>query len=170
MIVSEVKHYPPYFENYFKMIPRDTNLLELFKNRNKAVIEFFESIPADKWNYQYAEGKWSVKKILRHIIDAELIFSYRALCFARGESQPLPGWSENEYADATDDAKLHPDKLIKSLKLQLESTQDMFHSFDEADLNKIGNANGSDTEIGAIGFAIIAHEMHHRKVILEKYL
>lgn len=169
MFIQELTQYPPYYEGMYKLIAQDISLSLLLEHRLNA-LEFYRSIPEDKWDYQYAEGKWSIKKLVRHIIDAELIFDYRALSIVRGEKRPLMGWSENEYADQVDDNKLSKENLLKSLDLQFRYTADLFQSFDQSDLKKTGNTNTFDVEVGAIGFCIIAHEMHHRNTIRERYL
>ena len=42
----------------------------------------------------YAPEKWTVKQVLGHLADDERIFAYRALCIARGDARPLPGFDE----------------------------------------------------------------------------
>jgi len=170
MLVSEVQVFPDYFEAYFKSIPSKFPLQKLLENRREEVYNFYDSIPEEKWSYRYAEGKWSIQKLVRHILDAELIFDYRALSFARGELQALAGWSEDEYASIVSEKDLNKTKLLQSLRLQLDYTADLFSNFSTEDLKKIGNANQYNTEVGAIGFAIVAHEIHHRNIIKERYL
>lgn len=170
MKLSEVQVFPHYYELYFKLISPETDLISRLEQRKKEVLEFYLAIPRDQWTYQYAKGKWSVKKLLRHIIDAELIFCYRALCLVRGEKGSLPGWSENEYADAVNNEDIIPNKLLKTLSIQLDYTADLFSNFSASDIKKIGNTNNLDTEVGAIGFCIIAHELHHRNIIKERYI
>lgn len=169
MNVAELKYYAPYYEEMYKQLPQDVSMLSLLSDRYK-FLDFYDNIPEDKWDYRYEEGKWSIKKIVRHIVDAELIFNYRALSIVRGEKKPLMGWSENEYAEQVDDILLNKDSLLKSLNLQFQYTADLFSNFAKEDLKKIGNANGYDTEVAAIGFSILAHEMHHRNAILQLYL
>jgi hypothetical protein len=170
MKLSDVQIFPHYYETYFKQISQETELISTLDLRKNNVLEFYLSIPRDKWDFSYAEGKWTIKKLVRHIIDAELIFCYRALCIVRGEKKALPGWSEDEYADAVIDSELLANRLLKTLSLQLDYTADLFSNFSEIDLKKIGNCNQLDTEVGAIGFCIVAHELHHRNVIKERYL
>ncbi len=170
MLVSEVNISPFYYINYFKLIEDGIPLLHLINQRKESSLNFYNAIPENQWDYQYAPDKWSIKKLVRHIIDAELIFDYRALSIVRGEKSKLLGWSENEYADTLNDTNLSKESLLKSLSLQIDYTADLFSNFSSEDLKKIGNANGYDTEVGAIGFAIIAHEMHHRMIIKERYL
>jgi uncharacterized damage-inducible protein DinB len=169
MLVSELESYPPYYEEAYKKLPTNFPLLQLLSDRIK-YIEFYREIPDSQWTYSYAEGKWSIKKLVRHILDAELIFCFRALSAVRGEQKSLMGWDPDAYAETIDESSLIKDSLLTSLKLQMRLTLDLFTSFSNVDLKKIANANGFDTEVAAMGFSIIAHEMHHRAVISDKYL
>ena len=83
---------PEFYHNYIKQVPED-DLMTAFKNQTPVTIHFFQDMPEHKINYAYAEGKWSIKEVLQHIIDAERIFSYRALRFARKDPTPLPGFA-----------------------------------------------------------------------------
>lgn len=169
MNIRSLKHYPPYYESYFRLLG-DADLTIGLQDRIPVIEDFYAQIPNEKWHYQYAKGKWSVAKLTQHIIDAEMIFLYRAVSIVRGEQQPLIGWSENEYSDSIDDTLLDKDSTLQRLSLLTRLTLNYFLSFTDNDLKKIGNANGYDTEVAAIGYAIIAHEAHHRRVLQERYL
>src|SRR6187401_310355 len=88
---------PEYFHRYINQVEED-DLMPAFRNQTETFIDFLEQIPPAKIDYRYAEGKWTIKEILQHIIDAERIFAYRALCFARKDATPLPSFEENDYA------------------------------------------------------------------------
>src|SRR4051812_3612909 len=89
--------YPEHFHNYIKLVNED-DLLTAFRNQQKIVDNFIPSIVTSKSEYAYAPGKWTLKELLQHIIDAERIFCYRALSIARKETVSLPGFEENDYA------------------------------------------------------------------------
>ena len=170
MLVSEVQTFPKYFEYYFSIVDKNNHLLEQLKLRKETTHSFFSKISVEKWDYQYAPNKWAIKKVLQHILDAELIFDYRALCIVRGEQENLPGWDEDLYAKNVLNEDLDPKKLLKSLSLQLDYTENLFSNFSHFDLKKIGRANNFEMEVSAIGFAIIGHDLHHQKVINDLYL
>ena len=87
----------PYYETYISLV-KEPDLSDAFANQQEIVNYFFDAIDEEKAGYTYAPGKWTLKELLQHIIDAERIFSYRALAFARKETISLPGFDENEYA------------------------------------------------------------------------
>ena len=92
----DLSRVPVYFHNYINQVPED-DLLESFRKQSEVFIQFLESIPPDKYDYRYADGKWTLKELLQHIIDAERIFSYRALRFARMDATPLASFDENSF-------------------------------------------------------------------------
>src|SRR4051812_30723483 len=91
--------YAPYQESYIKLVDDAYSLIEELEISVHNFIHFVREIPMDKYDYRYAEGKWTIKDIIQHLIDSERIFAYRALRFSRGDETPLPGFEENMYAD-----------------------------------------------------------------------
>ncbi len=117
----------------------------------------------------YAPEKWSVKDIIQHLIDAERIFDYRALRFARNDKTVLPGFEENEYVPQANANKRSISDLLNEFRALRSSTLDLFESFDREMLEKEGVSTGVDISVLSIGFAIAGHTYHHVKVIREKY-
>jgi uncharacterized damage-inducible protein DinB len=91
---------PNYYHHFFNLVPSEDLMAELQSSMNMTKA-FIQSIPAEKADYKYAEGKWTVKQVLRHIIDTERIFVYRAFRFSRFDTTPLAGFDEDAYIDAT---------------------------------------------------------------------
>lgn len=169
MLVTDLQFYAPYYAEAYKKLAKDIPLLRMLEQR-PLIREFYKEIPEYHWCYSYAESKWSIQKIVQHWLDAELIFCYRALSTARGEKKPLMGWDPDEYATYIREEELSKEKLLKAIDIQVAYTHYIFSQFSPTDLAKVGNVNGYDTQVAALGFAIIAHEMHHRNVIQDKYL
>jgi uncharacterized damage-inducible protein DinB len=161
--------YGEFYRDYVDLVPRD-DMLEALCESERISAAFWNSIPIEKGNYRYAEGKWSMKELLQHIIDTERIFSYRALAFARGEQIPLSGYDKNTYADnCLADSRLLQE-MIDELMLVLKSTIALFKSFDESVLDNLGKASGSNLSVRAVGFIIVGHEIHHMNVVSEHYV
>src|SRR6185312_11027714 len=92
------EEYPPYAAMYINLLPNDGLLLQHLEENFKATEGLILSLPAEKLLYRYAPNKWTIKEVLVHIIDDERIYTYRAMCFARGEKTPLPGFEQDDYA------------------------------------------------------------------------
>ena len=127
-------------------------------------------ISEEKETYRYAEGKWTIKEIIGHITDTERIFGYRALCIARGEENPLPGFDENLYSLNANFNNRSLYDLVHEFSVVRESNLVMFRSFDEDAKKRKGIANNNKVSIQALLFMILGHEIHHVKIIRERYL
>ncbi|MGZ5222250.1 MAG: DinB family protein [Chitinophagaceae bacterium] len=158
-----------WYHNYINMVTED-ELSEAFNKESASFIRFMETIPPEKYDYRYAEGKWTIKEVLQHIIDAERIFSYRALRFARKDKTPLPGFDENLFAQAAKAGTRNWDKLVEEFKVVRRSSELLFHSFDDEQLQSDGISSNSPNYVLGLGFILIGHAMHHQKIIKERYL
>ena len=133
-------------------------------------IRFVQDIPMDKFDYRYAEGKWTIKEIIQHVIDTERIFAYRALRISRNDKTPLPGFDENDYVANTSGNERHLQSLLTELSIVRQSTLVLFKSFSDEQLKRVGVASNHEVSVRAIGFIIIGHQKHHQYVFQERYL
>lgn len=169
MINIDLSKVPPFYHNYITQV-QETDLNKAFQLHQTELISLLQSISSEKWDYRYAENKWSVKELVQHVIDAERIFCYRALCFARKDKTSLPGFDENNYSAASKAGKRNKESLIAELRTAQKSTAGMFASFDSEQLEEEGIANGNSVNVKAIGFILIGHALHHKNILLERYL
>ena len=165
----DLNRVPEYFHNYISQAEGD-DLMEVLNRQTLSFAEFLEEIPKKKRNYRYAEAKWTIKEMLQHIIDAERIFCYRALCFARKDTTPLPGFDENSYAANSKSENRKWKSLVNEFMVVRWSTENLFSSFDAEQLESGGTSGGKSNYVMAIGFIIAGHANHHMKVIEERYL
>src|SRR6476661_2739753 len=112
---------PEYYHKYVKLVEEDSASTALEKN-SETLHSFLQVIPEEKWDFRYAEGKWSIKELVQHMIDTERIFCYRALCFARKDQTPLPGFEENDYALNSMAGLRTKEDLVEELKAVQSST------------------------------------------------
>ena len=165
----DLSRVPEFYHNYIKHVPED-DLMIAFKNQTPVALQFFQNLPEDKIDYAYAEGKWTIKELLQHIIDAERIFSYRALRFARKDPTPLPGFDENLFAENAKAAKRNWSDLVEEFKVVRKATEWLYGSFDAEQLNATGTSNNSPIYVLAFGYISVGHVMHHMNVIKQRYL
>lgn len=161
--------YAPYYLPYINALG-NVNLIEELENSIKTFEKFLTQIPPKKHEFRYAEGKWTIKDIVQHLIDAERIFAYRSLRFARKDQTPLSGFDENEYVDSTDANKRTLADLIEEFKAVRLSTLYLFKSFSEEELMHTGIALNNSFTVRAIGFISLGHQKHHQRIIVERYL
>ena len=161
--------HPPYFSKYIDLIEGD-DIKKAFAAQQLQLAAILNAIPDAKADYAYAEGKWTVKQLLQHIIDTERIFAYRALWIARRSETPLSGFDENAFAEHADVSKRSLQDLKNEFIAVRSSTQILFDSFTQDDLQQHGISNTKEIKVNAIGFITLGHLVHHYNVLKERYL
>jgi DinB superfamily len=157
-----------YFSFYIEQVDYQ-NVIEALTVNKDVVINLFKSLSEEQKNFRYDIGKWSPHEILGHLTDTERIFGYRALCIARGEKQSLPGFDENEYADGAKFSEISFESLLEQYRLVREGSLALFLTFTEEVASQIGLANGNAVSAKALVWMIAGHEIHHLRVLKEKY-
>jgi hypothetical protein len=161
--------YHPYFKAYLDQL-EERPLIESLTEEAIKTNQFFRNLPESKHDFQYAEGKWTPKEILLHVIDSERAFSYRALYIARTDNANLEGFDENIFAKNSNANKRNMFDLLKEYNSVRAASINLFESFSNETLQRTGKANGNIFSVRVAGFLACGHEIHHRKVIKERYL
>lgn len=154
---------------YIELVP-EADLGQAFVNCTQSTLKLFSSLPLQKWTYSYAPGKWTVKELFAHIIDTERIFGYRALCFSRSEKQMLPAFDENSYVENSEAGQRDPGSLLNEYQAVRNATVELFSSFSGSQLSKTGTVPAGTISVKALGYAICGHNLHHLRVMQERYL
>lgn len=160
---------PAFYKGYVKLVSHP-DVLQALRISGYRTMELIHSIPEAKSDFRYAEGKWSVREVLCHMMDAERIFGYRALRFARNDRTELPGFDEKEYALQLNATGRSLTQIGDEMQHLRTSTVDLFESFTEEMLKRKGSANKSELSVLALGIIIAGHETHHCKILRERYL
>ena len=164
-----VNEYAEYYFQYINVLGEATLLEELEISLHE-FIRFVQNIPMDKFDYRYAEGKWTIKEIIQHVIDTERIFAYRALRISRNDTTPLPGFDENEYINNTAANARGIQDLLTEFSAVRHSNIYLFKSFSIEQLERMGIASNAGVSVRAIGFILIGHQKHHQNIFEERYL
>jgi uncharacterized damage-inducible protein DinB len=166
----ETSEYNPNYQKYFDLIPAG-QLLDLLKQNEERTSGFFESIPETKHAYRYAEGKWTIKELVMHVIDTERVFACRALAAARGESEtPFYRMDEELYARNVDVSDRTMLDLVSEFKVVRKSTEYLFQHMNEEESRRWCNVVTHPMTARAIGYFLIGHVEHHVGVVRDRYL
>jgi uncharacterized damage-inducible protein DinB len=160
--------YPAFAENYVASVP-GTDVLELLAETKDVTYNLFSPMSDEKAMYAYAEGKWTLKQVLGHMIDTERTFAYRALCFSRNNIE-LPGFDQDVYVDNTDFNSRTIQSLADEYKVTRESTLYLYQSFSDEQLLRSGKASGNYVTVRGLVYMTAGHEQYHLKLIKERYL
>jgi len=161
------------YNPYYKMYIEDLGNVELLEILNTSFEDFLNTVKnltEEKLTYRYAEDKWTIKELIQHLIDTERIMSYRALRFSRNDTTELPGFDENWYVTNSNANDREIVAILEEFNNLRKTTISLFNSFSNEMLTISGLANGSEMSVRALGFIIAGHQLHHLKVIKEKYL
>lgn len=160
---------PSFYKGYVESV-MDLDLLEALRHGGRKAQELLLTIPEAKGTFRYAEGKWSVKEVLNHIMDAERIFAYRALRFSRNDQTPLHPFNENEYAGRANAHGRAIYQFAREMQWLRETTIDLYQSFTPEMLQLEGTASGQRISVFNLGYIIAGHELHHCKILTDRYL
>jgi hypothetical protein len=161
--------YLPYYSRYISLVP-EGDIVTTLESQIKRTLELLHGISEERAGYRYEDGKWSVKEVIGHIIDAERIFAYRALRIARGDSTPLSGYEQDDYVAAGNfDSRTMADLAEELKHLRLANVR-MFRGFDAGAWTRRGKANDAEISVRALAYSIAGHEIHHVNLLRNKYL
>jgi uncharacterized damage-inducible protein DinB len=160
--------YPAFATGYVNQVTT-TDVIGLLEQLKDSTYELFSAMSEEQGMHAYAEGKWTLKQLLGHIIDTERTFAYRALVFSRNNIE-LPGFDQDVYINNTDFNSQSIKDLAAEYKATRESNLFLYKSFTDEQLMRRGIASGHPVSVRGMVYLTAGHELHHLKIIKEKYL
>jgi len=165
----EANEYAPFYEKYVSLVP-DADIAGTLARQNEETLALLGTVTEEHAGFRYEPGKWSIKQVVGHLIDAERIFAYRALAIARGERQPLPGMEQDEYmAHADFDARTLAD-LGEEFAHVRRANVLMLRGLDAEAWSRRGVASDNEVTVRALAYIIAGHEAHHVQILRARYL
>jgi uncharacterized damage-inducible protein DinB len=165
----ETDEFDSYYERYVSLVPNGDIISEL----SKQVLEtrnLLAEIDAEKADFRYADGKWSMKELVGHMIDTERIFAYRALRIARGDQTPIEGYEQDDYIKNAEFAKCSLIDLAEEYTLVRKANVLMFKNLSEVAWHRRGTANNKEISVRALAYICAGHEIYHVNILKERYL
>jgi uncharacterized damage-inducible protein DinB len=164
----ETSEYASFYHRYVASVP-DGDVVERLRTDGRELVRTIQRIPPERAGYRYGPEKWTIRQVVGHLIDAERIFTYRALRFARGDRTMLPGFDENDYVRTAGSDERTLADLARELAAVRESTVLLFESLPDDAWVRTGNANGRDMSVRALAYVAAGHPLHHLRILRERY-
>ena len=158
-----------FYATYINQVSSEYTLIEELEISVHRFVKFVQNIPLDKFDYRYAEGKWTPKEVLGHTIDTERIMTFRALCFARGEKQAMPGFDQDPYVLLGRFDQVATVNLLADFEAQRKALLTLIATLSEEALDQVGTASGNSITPRALFWIIPGHFIHHFSILKERY-
>jgi hypothetical protein len=159
--------YAPYYGKYVALVPED-NILTAMRSETAQTLAFLRGVPERESSIRHPPYTWTFKQVVGHLTDAERVFGYRALRFARGDSTPLPGFDENTYAQIAEFDQHPLDDLVAEFEALRQSHICLFKNLPATAWARRGIANGNEVSVRALAYIIVGHERHHTVILRQR--
>ena len=160
--------YADFFHGYVARVP-DGDVLAGLEAQGKSMSALVRAAGEARGDYAYAAGKWSVKRLLLHVTDGERMFCYRAMCVARGDTQELPSFDENAYAENDGSASRSLEQVVQEYESVRAATLTLFTGLDDEAWARRGRANGAPVTVASLPWIVLGHDLHHHAVLVARY-
>ena len=164
----EAGEYPSYYDRYISLVPGSDILVTLDAQRRQTLMLLSGRDEKDG-DFRYAPDKWNGKQVLGHVCDTERIFAYRALRIARGDQTPMEGFEQDDYVRNGSFAHTPLPEIIEDYIAVRRATLTLLRNLDEQAWTRRGVASKNEVTVRALAYTIAGHELHHRKILEEKY-
>jgi len=164
----EPGEYAPYYDRYISLIP-GTEILATLESQRRQMMLLLSGRDEADGDFRYAPDKWSAKQVLGHVCDTERIFAYRALRIARGDRTPIEGFEQDDYVRNGPFHQLPISEVIEDYIAVRRATLTLLRNLDEPAWTRRGIANKNEVSVRALAYIIAGHELHHRRILEEKY-
>ena len=161
--------YDPYYEKYISLVPEN----EIVRALESQIDEFaglFSNVPEEKGTFAYAEGKWTLKESLSHVIDGERMFAYRALRISRGDKTPIEGFEQDGYIENSHANRRPIAELLEEFTLLRRANVLFFANLESDDWVRTGTANNIEISVRSLAWIIVGHVRHHIAIFRDQYL
>jgi len=169
MLKPETSEYNPYYEKYISLI-EEGELMNSLERQPSELRSLLKGLDEEKGKHAYADGKWSIKEVLSHLIDGERIFGYRVLRISRGDETPIEGFEQDGYIENSHANERSFEDLLEELSLQRKANLRMLKNLRNDDWKRFGTASQSPVSVHALGFIMAGHVRHHINILKDQYL
>ena len=156
------------FHKYLDLTP-DGDLLNSLRSINETTLTILKGVPKEKEDFKYEADKWTLKKVICHLIASEIYFCDLAIRLTKEDSEKTLTYPLDKY-DVGENSQKSLAEISKDFMATRKATIQFFQDFDPKLMDNIYTINGNDYSPIGIGYIIMGHELHHMNIIQEKYL
>ena len=161
--------YPTYANAYISRTPATGLTPDQLRDNFATLEELIEPLNEEQLLLRYQPGKWTIKEVLTHLIDAERIMAYRLLRVARHDTTPLPGYEHDDYIAYSFANKRSKASILAEYRSVRAATLTLLESLDERVAGYAGTASNHRITVTALAHFIAGHELHHLAILRERY-
>ncbi len=165
----ETDEFAPYYNTYVSLI-KDEDIMSILGGQTAELSGLISGLPESKGTFAYADGKWTLKEVLSHLIDGERMFAYRLLRISRGDETPIEGFEQDGYIENSNANNRPFSELLEEFDLQRRSNLLLLSNLDEAGSKRMGTASNNPISARALVYIMAGHVRHHLGILKERYL
>ena len=164
----EINEFAPYYERYISLV--DGDVLSTLDAQPAELYSLFSDLEEEKGRFAYAEGKWTIKELLSHIIDGERMFAYRVLRISRGDETPIEGFEQDGYIENANANNRCFSDLLTEFDLLRQANMLMFNNLSDEASMRVGTASENKVSVRALAHIMAGHVRHHINILNDRYL
>lgn len=161
--------YDPYYERYVSLV-EDRDILDALASQPTVLQDLFTAVPEAKGSFAYADGKWSIKEVLGHLIDGERMFAYRLFRISRGDRTPIEGFEQDGYIENAHSNDRSFADLLEEFSLLRRANMIFLNNMADDAWSRVGTANNVNISVRALVYIMAGHIEHHLDILRERYL
>jgi len=159
----------PYYFTYIDKVAGE-DAIRAIESQLEDSLKFFSAISEEKSLHRYAPDKWSIRQVLNHLNDAERVFAFRALWFARGFTTPLPSFEQLIASAAAGAENISWLDHVEEFRRVRLATISLFRNLPREAWMKSGIASDNRFTVRALAYIVAGHVTHHIHTLRERYL
>ena len=165
----ETNEFAPYYNTYVSLVS-DDEIIPVLDKQPGEIDQMISGLPEDKGSFAYAEGKWTIKELLSHLIDGERMFAYRVLRISRGDETPIEGFEQDGYIENSNANNRSFAELLEEFRLLRRANILLVQNLSDEASRRIGTASGNPVSVRALVYIMAGHIRHHINILNQRYL
>ncbi len=164
------EEYAPFYSDYIERAKAKGDVIAALPQQIDDIRSALGKLSDQQARFRISADDWSIKEIVSHLIDAELVFSYRLLRVSRNDKTPLPGFEQEDFVREAGADELAFDDLLNEFEFLRRANMLAIKNISEEAAARVGSASGAEVSAKALIFMLVGHVEHHMASLHEKYL